>query len=133
MYEGCARAYIGAVEGADIIKLGLKEPRISYLAYHEFDDDPHPPLIGAMTIDLKKFKAQYRNYAQSENPPILHRKELFVPMDYPGRDRFAELTKQEEDAGLLKDSYRIGFKQQWDARLRKSGLVICGHCLMPQS
>lgn len=32
VYEGCARAYIGAVEGANIVKLKHRHPQVSYLA-----------------------------------------------------------------------------------------------------
>jgi DNA phosphorothioation-associated putative methyltransferase len=33
VFEGCARAYIGRVEGANIVKLNRLEPKISYLSY----------------------------------------------------------------------------------------------------
>ena len=44
LYEGCARNYIGAVEGANLIKLHRGAPQISYLSYPDFDTDPHPAI-----------------------------------------------------------------------------------------
>ncbi|GFE51184.1 hypothetical protein So717_29370 [Roseobacter cerasinus] len=41
LYEGCARGYLGRVEGANIIKLHRDEPKVSYLSYPGFDNDPH--------------------------------------------------------------------------------------------
>jgi DNA phosphorothioation-associated putative methyltransferase len=35
VYEGCARAYIGTVEGANLIKLHRGTPQVSYLSYKD--------------------------------------------------------------------------------------------------
>ena len=53
-----------------------------------------------------------RDYSSSENPPILHRKESFVDPLYQRYAAFAELTRQEEDRGLLSQP-EIGFKREW--------------------
>ena len=45
LYEGCARGYIGRVEGANLIKLHTDEPKVSYLSYPNFESDPHPTLV----------------------------------------------------------------------------------------
>ena len=37
IYEGCARGFIGLVEGAKIVKLHRRIPQVSYLSYPEFD------------------------------------------------------------------------------------------------
>jgi len=55
-YEGCARAYVGAVDGANIIKLHRHDPAVSYLAYPDFEIDPHPALVGAMHVGLRRVK-----------------------------------------------------------------------------
>jgi DNA phosphorothioation-associated putative methyltransferase len=44
VYEGCARTLTGAVEQANVIKLYLREPIVSYLSYPNFESDPHQPL-----------------------------------------------------------------------------------------
>lgn len=58
---------------------------------------------------------------------MLHRKEAFVPLDYPGRDKFARLTKQEERAGLLHETATIGTQTGWEQRLQDRGYRLAGH------
>ena len=81
--EGCARVLSGAVEGTTIIKLRRHEPKISYLGYPGFDDDAHPHLTKSVRVDLRSLHLKYRDFTESPDPPILHRKEEFVPEDYP--------------------------------------------------
>src|SRR5438105_4621650 len=40
----CGRAYLGEAEAANLLKLHRFSSKISYLAYPEFDTDPHPAL-----------------------------------------------------------------------------------------
>jgi len=40
VFEGCARAYIGRADGANVIKLHRSEPKVSYLSYPDFETDP---------------------------------------------------------------------------------------------
>lgn len=130
VYEGCARAYIGEIEGASVIKLYRQSPRISYLAYEDFDSDPHPVLKGSFLLRLDDLEASYRSYEESDNPPILHRKELLVPLDYPRRETFARLTQAEEDQGLYDEPTRIGWKNSWAQLLEAKGLRYKGHQLV---
>ena len=130
LYEGCARGYIGRVEGSNIIKLHLGEPRVSYLSYPEFDSNPHPPLAAALTVHLQTFRLWNRNYTSSRNRPILHRKELFVAPDHPAHRKFARLTRIEESKGLYEDPTRIGFEDGWNEALALKGLYLKGHRLL---
>ena len=41
IYEGCGRAYLGEVDGANIIKIHRRSGKLSYFVYPDFDDDPH--------------------------------------------------------------------------------------------
>jgi DNA phosphorothioation-associated putative methyltransferase len=41
IYEGCGRAYLGEVEGANIIKVHRRSGKLSYLFYPAFETDPH--------------------------------------------------------------------------------------------
>lgn len=113
VYEGCARNYVGTVEGANLVKLHRLKPKVSYLSYPDFDRDPHPALAGALVVPLNSFDVKYWNYVGAANPPILHRKEEFVPVGYPGREKFARLTKQEERRGLYEETSRIGRRDGW--------------------
>lgn len=127
LYEGCARAYIGTVEGANIIKLHRGTPQVSYLAYPDFDRDPHPVLRSSLVVPLQTFRVELRSYEQSENPPILHRKEDFVGETYPLREKFARLTRQEERFGLYANPSSIGTRQGWRAALASCGVRLGGH------
>ena len=130
IYEGCARAYIGAVEGANIIKLHRRQPQISYLAYPEFERDPHPTLFASLIVPLQTFHIQYREYTDSKNPPILHRKEEFVSTEHPLRPKFARLTRQEEQSHLYDSPESIGTRDGWQKVLDEHKVKIQGHRLL---
>ncbi len=42
-----------------------------------------------------------RNYNDTDNPPVLHQKELLAQSDYSLYEKFAKLSRQEADWGLL--------------------------------
>ena len=132
VYEGCARNYVGLVEGANIVKLHRAKPKVSYLSYPDFDKDPHPALSGALVVDLLNLNVKYWDWTDSYNPPILHRKETFVPPDYPHQQKFARLTKQEERAGLYEKTASIGRAREWEILLKEKGLRLTGHRLLQQ-
>lgn len=126
-YEGCAQAYIGYVEDANLIKLNRRTPQVSYLTYPDFDSLPHPALLASLLVPLKTFRIELRHYDPNKNPPILHRKEQFVPTSYPLREKFARLTAQEERYGLYESPQHIGTRAGWLAELQKKGVTLRGH------
>lgn len=130
MYEGCARTYIGAVDGANIVKLHRLKPQISYLQYPDFDKDPHPALAASLKVPLNTFHIDYREYRDTRNPFILHRKETMLGPDHPLRQRFARLTEQEERYGLYEHPERIGTRDGWQRMLDEKGVYLAGHKLM---
>ncbi|MEW6494563.1 MAG: DNA phosphorothioation-associated putative methyltransferase [Cyanobacteriota bacterium] len=127
LYEGCASRTIGRMEGATLVKFHFKVPKISYLFYPDFDADPHPALHTSMQIDLRDLQVVYRDYDTSENPPILHRKETFVMADYPLYEKFAKLTRQEENWGLLDHTSTIGTRKGWQKCLKEHCAELRGH------
>jgi len=129
MYEGCGRAYLGEIEGANIIKLGRSEPEISYLSYPEFEKDPHPAIAGSVKLSLRSLRVKYTDYTEYRNPPILHRKETFVTEEHPMHAKFAKLTRQEEKHGLLENAAAIGTRDRWAERLAYAGFELRGHRL----
>jgi DNA phosphorothioation-associated putative methyltransferase len=130
LYEGCARSYIGEVDGANVIKLRLDEPRVSYLTYPGFDREPHPVLRASVSIGLRSFRYSQRQYALKDARKILHRKELLIAPDDERYPRFARLTKQEERAGLYESTDRIGDQGYWNELLANHGLRYRGHRLV---
>jgi DNA phosphorothioation-associated putative methyltransferase len=132
VYVGCAEALTGRIENATILKMHREKPQVSFLAYPEFDRDPHPVLEASIVARLREFTVSYKDFSSRDNPPILHRKETFVPDDYPRRDKFERLTSQEEKAGLL-DQPTIGTRAGWEEALERAGLALRGHRLVRAS
>jgi len=69
VYEGCARAYLGEVEGANLIKLHRHSGKVSYLVYPDFETDPHPALLRTIKLSLRTRELNCYGYATSTNPP----------------------------------------------------------------
>lgn len=130
VYEGCARAYIGEIEDTNLIKLHRFSGKLSYLAYPDFESDPHPALVRSVKLNLRSRELDCYDYSESGNPPILHRKETFLTPDHPKYERFARLTRQEERHGLLEDASTIGTQQGWSMRLDSLGFRLRGHRLV---
>ena len=68
----------------NVIKFRTDELKLSFLSYPDFMEVAHPALRHAVTIDLVTGKARHTDYANNHNPPILHRKETFLPTNHSG-------------------------------------------------
>ncbi|MCU0567738.1 MAG: DNA phosphorothioation-associated putative methyltransferase [Oculatellaceae cyanobacterium Prado106] len=127
LYEGCASRTIGRPQEANVIKFHVRKPQISYLVVPQFDTEPHPALQTSMQIDLRDLHVHYRDYEHHDNPPLLHQKDRLVTPDYPGYEKFAKLTRQEEDWGLLDDLGSILDRQGWQKCLADHCAELKGH------
>jgi DNA phosphorothioation-associated putative methyltransferase len=134
VYQGCARAYVGEVEGANVIKLHRHSGKVFYkkLVYPDFDTDPHPALLRSIKLSLRTRELDCYDYANSTDPPVFHHKETFLPADHPLHARFARLTQQEEMHGLLDETATIGTQEGWQRRLHEKGYALRGHRLVRQ-
>lgn len=130
VYEGCARVLAGTIASANMIKLSVTEPQVSYLTYPDFDRDPHPVLRSAITVNLRKLSVDWRDYSRADNPPLLHRKEEFLGRDHPRRSLYERLTRSEVKAGLYEHPERIGTLRGWEATLSAAGVSLRGHRLV---
>jgi hypothetical protein len=113
----------------NVVKFRADELKISFLAYPEFLREAHPALRHSVSVDLVAGKVRHSDYSDNVNPPILHRKESFLPAGHPRRAEFAAMTRAEEEAGLYEDTTTIGFKLNWERLLQSKGLVVSGHKL----
>jgi DNA phosphorothioation-associated putative methyltransferase len=129
VYEGCARVLSGTVELANMIKLSVLQPQVSYLSYPRFDRDAHPTLAAAVTVHLQKLSVDWRDYSHSENPPLLHRKEEFLGSDDQRRQLYMKLTRAEQRVGLYEHPERIGTLHGWHEVLAERGVTVHGHRL----
>ena len=126
-YEAQAQKLVDNLDRATIVKFSTESPKVSYLYYPDFDRDPHPQLHQSIIVDLATEQVSLRQYHNSHNPPILHRKETFVGTDYPLYQTFAELTQQEVALGLLDNSRHIGTLQEWTRLLLQQGVSTVEH------
>ena len=75
---------------------------------------PAPGLLRSIKLSLRTRELDCYDYAISQ-PPLLHRKETFLPPATRSRPKFARLTAQEEKHGLLDDTATIGTRKGWAA------------------
>jgi len=115
----------------NIVKYDVNGQALSLLWYPGFFNDPFPALELSYRIDLKSKRIEKRSYQASLNPPILHRKELFLNHDDPHLSQFRELTATAEQLGLFAYPVRIGFKQAWESLIAEKGFQLVGHQFVP--
>jgi DNA phosphorothioation-associated putative methyltransferase len=120
----------GVGDEFNVLKLRTDAPRLSFLNYPAFFEDPHPALAEALAIDLSSGRSCRTEYRDSLNPPILHRKELLLPPDHPRVAEFAALSASEEQAGLYDNATVIGYRINWERLLAARGLMLDGHSLV---
>lgn len=119
------RQVVGDVE-YNVAKISSDGRSISFLSYTDFEDDPHPTLQYSVRVYLPRAEYTIRNYSNSDNPPILHRKELLVDSMHPMYRVFRELSEEEEKLGLL-GRPNIGTRLGWAAVLAETAVEIEDH------
>ena len=114
----------------NVIKFNLtNDKELSLLEYTSFDTDPFPILLSSVKIDLLSNDAKFRSYSLS-NPPILHRKELLLPINYPNRSSFVNLTAELEALGAYENIVELGTKVKWENELRQLGINLQDHKIL---
>ena len=108
----------------NLLKFSKRNFKITFLNYPRFEEYAYPELHGNYTVDLQRLSVRKANYAKSDNPPILHRKETFVNEDYPLYSLFKEITTEGEKAGLYENSRSIGFKKNWQRLINTKGCFM---------
>ena len=117
----------------NLIKFHTDAAKITFLEYPEYFENPHPSLTKSKIVDLISGRSRDTDYSKNANPPILHRKETFLPANHPRVAEFSDLTMQEESAGLYQNTSTIGFKLNWRRLLEDKGLGYSGHKLVASS
>jgi len=67
----------------NVVKIYRSGAAVSFLEYEDFDTVAHPRLLLSIHVPLIEGKGPVIRRERSDNPPILHRKELFVHPIYP--------------------------------------------------
>jgi DNA phosphorothioation-associated putative methyltransferase len=115
---------LNITEPWNLLKLYKRDFKITLLNYPDFDTYAYPALHTSITIDIEEQTKRKANYQQSENPPILHRKETFVLANYPLIESFKAITTEGEEIDLYKNTKTIGFKQQWQKLIKRKGYQL---------
>jgi hypothetical protein len=116
----------------NVAKINLRTGRVSLLAYKDFEETPFPELAASWVFASSSLGPPlFRVYADSMNPPILHRKELLVPASHPRRDMWVRLTATAEALGLFEDTTTIGFKLNWEQLIASKGYSLAGDAFVP--
>jgi DNA phosphorothioation-associated putative methyltransferase len=105
----------------DLIKLHRQNFKVAFLSYPGFFTDSYPALKKSTLVDLSKLSTKETNYEGSDNPPILHRKELMILEGDPHYALFKEITEEGENAGLYENPFKIGFQQTWLRLIHQKG------------
>ncbi|MBE9195297.1 DNA phosphorothioation-associated putative methyltransferase [Synechocystis sp. LEGE 06083] len=129
LYEGCASRTVGRLENVTLVRFYLHEPKIAYIFCPDFDTNPHPRWRMMMQIGLQDLQVRYKEY-DPDYAPVVHCKDRLVGKEYPLFDKFAKLSQQEEDWGLLDNWSEIQLWPGWQRTLREMGVEFKGHRLV---
>lgn len=119
------------VHGSDWNVARIEPDKVALLEYEDFDKEHFPALRRSHLIDLASRKISVRDFSTSENPPILHRKELLLSRDDRRRAKFAALSAALDELGMFVDNHKIGLRKAWRRRLEEAGIVIRDHEIVP--
>lgn len=108
----------------NIIKFFKRDHKIALLNYPRFFEDAYPALDRSYTVDLERVTFRESDYRNSDNPPILHRKETFLKPDHPSAPLFRRITEEGEKVGLYANPRSIGFKTSWERLISRKGYVL---------
>ncbi|NER14994.1 hypothetical protein GWK08_16180 [Leptobacterium flavescens] len=110
----------------NLAKVSLLNDSVSLLYYKGFDTELFPVLTSSLIIKLDKKEVKSIDYEKRENPPVLHRKELFLPPDDPRIGELAAVTCFCEEKGLFKQASYIGTIRKWEQRLKEYNYKVEG-------
>ena len=96
----------------------------------DFETDPHPRIATSLVVQLADQTTRWIDYRDSNNRPLLHRKEEFVASDHPQANKWRRLTQREQAWGLYDDPARIGLEQGWADALEAKNAAYRGSRLV---
>lgn len=115
----------------NVIKVDLAGASVTLLNYPDYFEAAFPRLREYWTVNAERDSVQYRTFANSLNPPVLHRKELLLSKKNPRLAEYERLTETAEAIGLFDNAHLIGFSRAWEDLLHVRGYQAVGHELIP--
>jgi len=117
----------------NLVRLHKSLEHLSLLNYPLFDEQPFPEIKESWRFDVTTNDVLYRSFENSVNPPILHRKELFLSKHHPERNKLEALTRSAEEIGLFDQPARIGYRNQWYQLIAENGYELQDYEFIPLS
>ena len=108
----------------NLLKFSKSDFRFSLLSYPKFKTYPYPTLSESWTVDLNALGVRKARFGDAKNPPILHRRETFLPKNHELFETFKKFSEQGELKGLYEDPKRIGSFLGWQRTLRNKGFKL---------
>lgn len=119
-----AKEMFGPYKGSfQVVKVSKKLARVSLLCYPRFWKQQFPELVKSWLVKLDEGTVEVRTY-NKDNPPILHRKELFINQNHPDIEEMRKITATCEAAGLFADTKRIGYRKYWRELMAEKGVTL---------
>jgi DNA phosphorothioation-associated putative methyltransferase len=117
----------------NVLKFYHKDFKASFLHYPDYFRDPYPCLQSSCALDFERQTHRLIDFSDSENPPILHRKEtLLLPGD-PRVPALEAVTREAELAGLYENPRLIGSKRSWERLISRKGYQLVDGRLVGKS
>ena len=111
----------------NVVKLEIKNPKnMSFLAYEDFSKTEFPEILRSYKFIESEQTFKLTRY-NSQNPPILHRKELLLPPNHPELEKYSNLTDKLVALGAFQNMHRHGTKVRWQEWLQSLGIVVKNH------
>lgn len=117
-----------SLQDYNVVRISRNRPELALLSYPTFFDDPFPALRTSWLVDLANNRVTRRDFLGQDNPLILHRKELMLPVEHPARAAFVALTAALEDYGAFDHPPNlIGRRVYWERALDELGITVENH------
>jgi len=81
-------------------------------------------------VSLRSLGIDVFDYSAWPDPPLLFRKDEFLPADHSQKPLFDRLSRQMERAGILPAAEDRFTKAKWSEFLQRSGYSLKGHRLL---
>jgi len=127
IYEGCARALVGDIDEANVVKLHRFSGKVTYISYPGFEKVAHPPLKLRIKVELPTLKIDYFDYSDWEDPLVMVRKELILQKDHELYSKFARLSSQEMKHEIIDEAAQQKRRSQLMLQIQEKGLSLRGH------
>jgi hypothetical protein len=115
----------------NLVRIDPEHEEVGFLHYPDLGAHPFPVLLESWRVHVPSSLLTRRRYADSLNPPILHRTELLLPQDHPRREAFQNLTLACEHLGLFDNPSIIGFRRNWSDLIASKGFALADAELVP--